>query len=210
MKKTIALALLGLTVSGCGPLVKDSIIPRLTSVFQVRQVNAAVTPVSAATFDDSPVPLMLILSRETGVAVLVQPFMELENRTIWAAPANQTFTMEQGIIVETRGVDDGVHASDLGNMLVEMRRNGATRRSMEYLTGNDQIVRIDFDCVYSNLGSEVLSGFDRTISTYVVQEDCKNAQIQFSNYYWIDDRDVVRQSVQRLGLNGGAVETLLP
>lgn len=165
---------------------------------RARTTPAAPVALSRADIDASPVPLLLVQIQQRQATATLQKAGENGKRVTWFTSDGTSVTTEDGIIVATRGFGDDLYAADTTEIRANLRDGGTGTRVHEYLTGLDQVVRPSFSCEIKATRDEVLTIVERNYATVRYEERCKNAQFDFTNVYWVDSSNEIRQSQQWL------------
>ncbi|RWR45753.1 hypothetical protein EOW65_16095 [Sinirhodobacter ferrireducens] len=105
----------------------------------------------------------------------------------WIGTDGAQLLLQDGILVGTRGFGADVMASDVSESaaLIHGLGSGTTTRVMTLLDGDDHAVSRALRCTIAPYGTDTVPLRDRTVTTRTMTETCRNADIQFSNYYWV-------------------------
>lgn len=76
----------------------------------------------------------------------------------------------------------------------------------DYLTGTDQVARISFRCQLTKIGPETVEFAESSFETVRFDERCANAEIRFTNSYWIEQNTKLRMSRQWISQGSGYVD----
>ncbi len=152
----------------------------------------------------------------TGAEIAAAPgsYMAFEARSIGvsglgllagANGARQTFigqtgysvTLEEGLVVATRGLGDDLMAADVSGVRAALAAGGGpARRVHETLDAQDRILRRSYDCVVAPAGTETIALPTRQVTALRFDESCTGPAVAFNNIYWLDDAGRILQSRQ--------------
>ncbi|MEL6914689.1 MAG: YjbF family lipoprotein [Pseudomonadota bacterium] len=129
----------------------------------------------------------------------------------WLSPDGVQIVLEAGMLHGTRGLGDGLLASETraARALVRGARAGVADRFHTYLDGEDFAVTRTFRCVIAPLGpDEVEIPGTGPVATILVREVCASLDEGFENLYWVvpSTGDIV-VSRQWAGAETGALST---
>jgi len=115
----------------------------------------------------------------------------------WRTQAGYTASFRDGMLVATRGLGDDLMAAEAGQVRAALRAGGGSaRRVVEFLSDQDQIESMTFDCVIVAAGTETIDLGLRQVPTRKFDETCTNPRLVFSNIYWLDSAGAIVQSRQ--------------
>lgn len=147
--------------------------------------------------------ILLTVEDTKSQAPLIEISQNLSHRT-YATGTRQSVTFKDGFLTATRGLGGDVMSSkiDQSSALVRSRTAGLAKREMRFLTGDNQTIIYNFDCVISvDAAQDGMQG---------MREDCRDGALTLINTYVVDQSGIVRASRQWLGtLNGFATFVLL-
>jgi hypothetical protein len=210
MKTLIKFAALSALVA-CGPLAKDNNATKISNAVKglVNQSDAGGVP--TYTFADlaaSETPVILAAVPTLGVADIFQKIGGNGGQSTWISSHGMTITLDQGIIVATRGFGEDIYAADNQGLSSAIKRgSGSYERRIEQLTSSDVVSRIDFMCELETVGSDQVTVLDRSFDAVKLQETCRSEEVAFGNFYWVNGAGVVIQSQQWLGSSVGHATT---
>ena len=160
---------------------------------QVIQQVLAATPNSV---------ILFTLEKTNGQVPIIQIERNLAYRT-YATGARQTVTVKNGMVTATRGLGGDLMSAEIDQTLnvISSRSSGLTKRTMRFLSGDDQTIELNFDCVVSvQNGQGGLQG---------MREDCRAGKTTFVNTYAVDSNGRIRASRQWVGDFTGYVSLAL-
>jgi hypothetical protein len=117
----------------------------------------------------------------------------------WATVDARTFSLRDGLLVQTRGLGGDLMSSRLPPAAAIRRGQGSVTRLHSYLGPNDQTVLVEFACSLSDRGAERVTVAQLTYATRRVAEACAGPGLVFENLYWIEADGTIRQSEQWIG-----------
>lgn len=147
-------------------------------------------------------PLIRTRSEKTKGYSLLYVAQRNGDAQIWKSPDNVSFTMIDGIITQTRGLDGDLYAADVAQLRAALaNRSGAqsVQRINRRLDGSNAVVSIRLDCTLSDLGSESVEVLTLRYTARHFQETCRSEEESFTNDYWIDTKGIMRASRQWIG-----------
>jgi len=140
----------------------------------------------------------LLLERQSGA------------HQFWIGPDGAQIILEDGILNGTRGLGEGLLASELSQTLARVRglQPGPTERFHTYLDGTDRAVTRTYNCMLSLAGANAVALRGQVVMAELIREDCNSLDEQFTNIYWVtlDERKIV-QSRQWAGPFVGNIST---
>lgn len=144
-------------------------------------------------------PRFIDLIRDEA-AVLQVAFVELETNgnlllerqdgafSYWLSAEGAHVVLQSGMLHSTRGLGEGLLASDLSEplALVRGKRSGWSDRFHTYLDGNDFAVTRTYRCRVENQGPKEIELFTGPVNTILMTEDCRSLDQDFRNFYWVE------------------------
>jgi len=117
-------------------------------------------------------------------------------KTTWFGGGSLSFVFDRGVVVGTRGLGDDLMGSDVDAAIAAMRSGGNYARTLDFLTGLDQIERRSYSCTSRATRSETITIVERTYRTTVIEERCTGQTGTFENTYWRGSDGTIWQSRQ--------------
>lgn len=199
---------LALALAACGGTAsRDSPIKLVTDSFGLTQTQ--VSPRFAAVFK-AEAPLLQVSFVEAGIS----SNLVLERRDgafdYWLSPDGAHLILQSGMLHSTRGVGEGLLASELSEplALVRNRRAGVSDRFHTYLDGNDRTVTRTYRCVVTNEGRKEIALATGPVRPVLMTENCRSLDQEFVNFYWVmPSSGQIVQSRQWAGPVSGAIST---
>ena len=117
----------------------------------------------------------------------------------WLGADGATITMERGILKASRGMGDDLMGavssmpawSTIGSSSVSYTRE------VSYITGNNKISKRLLVCkIKKNNTPEIIKIWEINFNTSKYEEDCKHDGLNITNTYYLDNKNIVRQSHQ--------------
>jgi len=195
MKTVSILAALAL-LSACGPMNEGGLGQRFYNSVTGAEAAPAAAPTLPAQVEGNV--LFTQLTGKNATAALVRQNTRGETVT-WISPGKVTLSLENDILVATRGLGNDLMGADVAGARAAIRAgNGETTRTISQLDGQDQITTITLTCTYTRLGAEevTLVAGPRTLSR--VDEACESRQLVFTNSYWLDAGGAIVRSKQAI------------
>lgn len=153
-------------------------------------------------------PLIRITATKSGFLSLLYIAQRNGDAQIWKSPDNVSFTLRDGIVTQTRGLGEDIYATDIARLQAALRGADSTaglQRIIQRMDGTNTVVPLQYRCDVTNLGAEAVVVLGQSFATQHYREDCKGADGDFVNDYWIDSRGVMRVSQQWIGADFGYV-----
>lgn len=208
MMKPIVLAFVAL--AACGPLYDGSAAKGFLGFVQAKAtgIGAApaepVIPVSRAQVDANPGAFLLVTAYGgKSIASMVQVSVN-ENRVTWISADNVTVTLENGIIVATRGLPrDLIGAQASGVAAALSGGGGQASRIHETIDDLDQISTEVLQCSIVFDGAETIAILGKNSDTRRFKENCKGENLAFTNTYWLGAGGAIIRSNQAVSPTSG-------
>lgn len=207
-KRNIIVGLLTL-VSGCGGNAMDMIGKSLTGDLKIgsseQQLPSNLPNSSSEAVVVTPSNITVTFPWENIEYPLFETGRNRQAKT-YMTPSGWSFTLKHGFLVATRSVGDDLMAAEIGNLERRFPAQEESVRVHDYLTGTDQIDRISFRCQLTKVGPENVEFAESSFETVRFDELCTNADIRFTNSYWIEQNSELRMSRQWVSQGSGYVD----
>ncbi len=187
----LAVVLVLALLSACGTSARVETASVVTSRFQAPETfpryaiaaNAG-APVLQVAFVETNTSTTLVLERQTG------PFQ------YWLSTDGVQIVLEDGMLHGTRGIGEGLLASDLSEPLARLTslQEGRSTRFHTYLTGNDEAVTRTFECDIRRTRETTIAVVGGEFPTILFREACNSLDQEFENLYWVNPQ--TRQIIQ--------------
>ena len=117
----------------------------------------------------------------------------------WLGADSATITLEKGILKASRGMGDDMmgSSSSMPPWSKINYKTGNYSRELNYITGNNKISKIVFNCEMKKIRSEEqidIWGIKFRVTRF--EEYCSNSNLTFKNTYQVDTQEIVRRSTQ--------------
>lgn len=156
----------------------------------------------------APILQVGFVRRQEGGSVLLE--RRLGAFDYWLSPDGAQIILQGGMLHGTRGLGEGLLASELSQPLAHVRglQPGYSDRFHTYLDGNDKAVSRTYRCLFSSGGPADVAIPGKVVQTTVMYENCKSLTEEFTNIYWVSpsSRRII-QSRQWAGPFIGALST---
>lgn len=171
--------------------------------------NGTVTPRFMA-LTGTPRPILQVGLPDAGTAGNM--LLEARNGDFehYLSPNAASITLNRGMLHNMFGFNEGLMATEVTEplRLILAGQGGTADRIHTYLGGDDRTVFRTYRCVISPMGTQPVQLMNRTVTARLMREECRNADHEFTNLYWVDQtRGDIVQSRQWAGPNIGAVST---
>jgi hypothetical protein len=208
--------LLGLTILGftaCGPMQEgNSAVGIMNSVIRTPSGGEGETPNAPGSLltrefieaQDTDLLQVSIVSRDAA-AILIKGGTN-GTKTTWLSPDGIGLVFDGGLLIGSRGLGDDLMGADIATAKSSLNGGGTHRRTLEFITGVDQIERRTFRCVTAKTGVETLIIFERDYDTLVLEESCIGDSGDFKNTYWLDRNSVIWRSRQWISASVGYLD----
>ncbi|MEO0863324.1 MAG: YjbF family lipoprotein [Pseudomonadota bacterium] len=183
--RTPVIALMLLALMACGTAIEDDsaigqsvaalrrdapdFVPRFITLLQ------AEAPVLQVGFVDLGTNGNLLLERQDG------------DFAYWLSPDGGQIVLQSGMLHSTRGLGEGLLASDLSEPLplVLGLRPGWSDRLHTYLDGEDFAITRTYRCRIDYEGPRRIDLLGRPVDTALMRESCRSLDQAFVNVYWV-------------------------
>ena len=194
-----ALALAGL--AACGPLNDGSAARGFLAVMQARLSGESgappAPPITRAQADANPGAYLLVTAYGGASSSAMVPAGQNGNRITWISADNVTITVENGLIVATRGFPRDLMAAELRGVRQAIAAGrGTATRTHETLSDLDQISTELLQCSIVSDGTETIAILGKSAVTRKVRESCTGERVAFTNTYWLDGAGGILRSQQ--------------
>ena len=117
----------------------------------------------------------------------------------WLGADGATITLERGILKASRGMGDDLmgSSSSMPPWSNITKKTELYNRELNYITGNNKISRLVFNCDIEKTGrEEQIEIWGITLKAAKFEEQCSNGSLMLKNVYHVDTRRIVRRSLQ--------------
>lgn len=158
--------------------------------------DPATIAIARAALEKGGTPVYRIDVKKLRYMNFMAPYGDNGPVKTWASTAYETVSLNDGILVATRGFGPDLMSAVAPSLGQVRSGNGFFHRVYYHLDGADQPIRTDFDCEFSPSGSETVVVMGISYTTKGVTESCSNPAERFENTYSFDGSGKLRQSVQ--------------
>lgn len=197
----VAAASLGM--AACGPLNEGNVSKGFLAVVQAKLSGQGANggpppiPVTREQVDANPGAVILVTAYGgNSIASLVRGGAN-GNRVTWISADNVSITLDQGIIVATRGFPRDLMAAEVTGLKQALAAGGGSaRRVHETISDLDQISAELLQCSIVFDGTETLVTLGKSSATRRYKETCAGESTAFTNTYWLDGAGGILRSSQ--------------
>ena len=144
--------------------------------------------------DRQPIYRVSIANR--SYASLMAPYGQNQNVTTWASTAYETVSLNNGILLATRGFGSDL-MSAIAPTLAQVSKPGAQfQRVYYYLDGADQSQHLSYNCTTATGPTETVTILAKTYPARQIIETCVGPAEEIINRYWFENSGKLRQSDQ--------------
>lgn len=192
-----SVALLFLT--GCGDQLRSSLVgqvgTRLVPALAGSGPSAEEAAAQAAAMGFGPDAIaanpenyMLFQVGGLGIAGLGRVVSEHDNLRTWLGDSGYSVSIENGLVVATRGFGKDLMAADVASVRAAIDAGGGEAvRLHDYLDSRDQIVQERYACVIASAGPQPVDLGLRQVEAEAFAETCRSTRVQFENMYFIGE-----------------------
>ena len=152
-------------------------------------------PVGGFTPDDvvaAPQDFMLVTVASRDIAGLARMTTDNSGQRTWIGEAGYTVTLDDGLLVATRGLGGDLIAANTAGVRAILRQGGGvTERQHDYLDDRDRIQTETYTCTIEAKGPQEVDLGIRKETAEFWTETCANARIQFENQYFVDETGTI-------------------
>jgi hypothetical protein len=128
-------------------------------------------------------------------------------RTTWIGASGISVTVEDGIVVATRGLSRDLMGADVRQTINAIRQGGGTSvRVHDFLTDQDQITQYRLECTIEIKGAEPVNRLSQSIPAIRFEELCRSDGLTLTNVYWMDANRSIVRSLQAVSPDSGYLQ----
>lgn len=166
---------------------------------------APTTGLTRAELDNIITPVDIITLESRGFSLGIAKIETNRGVETWSTADKRTVALRGGVIVGTRGMGEDL-VTAITPSIAQLRSGSANyQRVHVVLDGNDQPVRMMFNCSAQNIGAKTITIVDYSYTTRQVNESCTGSAGQFTNEYWFEHSGKLRKSRQWISKTLGVV-----
>ena len=129
------------------------------------------------------------------------------NRTTWLGGLGTSVTLEDGVVVATRGLPRDLMGADAAQTVAAIRNGGGTSvRTHDFLTNQDQITQYTLECTIEVKGAEQVNRLGTSIPAVRFEELCRSEGLTLTNVYWMDASRRIVRSLQAVSPDAGYLQ----
>jgi len=135
----------------------------------------------------------------TGSASLAVLDTKRNGVETWLAPGGQSFALRNGVLINTRGLEDDLMSSEVSQTIAAVlgHREQDTARYMSFIGPETQTIQRQFACHVKPQGDATINIDGAGVKTTIMSEKCSDSETEFVNLYWMRKSDnVIVQSRQ--------------
>ena len=140
-------------------------------------------------------PVDLITVERLGAQGVIAKVATNAGVETWSSVDKKTVSFRAGVLVASRGLGDDLIGASVPPLSRIMAADPFTR-SHSWMRGNDQVLRQDFTCRGTLVGSTAITIVERSYAVRQFRESCTGASGSFQNDYWVQMGGKLRQSRQ--------------
>ena len=197
-------------LSGCGndPGVGSSrqIAGVVKSIFSPRNKAAPAPEITRAQLRAVGVPILLVKVPKLGTQGYLGVYGTNRDVVTWSTTDHTTISLRNGLVTATRGLPGDLMSASLPTVADIRAGSGAVARTHYYLDGLDQTTPVVFRCIMADAGPASIDVVQLSYNTRHYTESCTGGNDTFTNEYWFDGKNVLRQSRQWVGKLSGYLE----
>ena len=199
--------------SACGSLGDDGVGAQLADVavgLASGQANAPAATGVLITEEElvgNPGKFLRVNMRKLDRWDTMVPAATNGSRVTWVDNENNTVTLENGLIVATRGLPRDIMGASVNGVWAAIRAGGGTaQRTHEFLDDNDQIAQELLQCSIVLKGSETVERLSQTLNSRRFEEICVGERLQLTNIYWLNSTGQLLRSLQAISADAGYLQ----
>lgn len=156
-------------------------------------------------------PILAVELPELMVGATLQLIGNNGSVQTWRTADNITLSFERGFLIESRGLIDDLLTSDVSSVasgvFAGIDAGSFYGRINEYIGGEDQVVKVVFQCTQTGRRNETIQTLSANRSVTRVSEECRSTTRSINNTYWIGSDGTMWKSVQWVSPLVGYLQT---
>jgi hypothetical protein len=196
----------------CGPLAEGGIATQLVEIGSgiVNPKPVAAPPPAVASQEDilaNPGKFLRVNIRDLDRWDTMVAAGSNADRVTWVDSANISITVENGVLVATRGLPRDLMGSDVSQVWSALQAGGGVaRRHHEFIDDQDNISARQLECNVALKGPEVLERLGQKVETMRFEEQCRAEELGFTNIYWLGRSGAIVRSLQAVSPDAGYLQ----
>lgn len=205
-------AAVAFAMTACGPLSENSTATRVVGLATAKisgSPSEAPTELRIPQEEvlSSPGKYMRVNIRNTGQWDTMAQSGHNGARVTWVNGSNVSLTLENGIMVATRGLPRDLMGADASETRRAIRAGGGiSQRTHEYLTNLDGISTQLLQCRIASMGPEVIERLQESLNSVRFEEKCESDSFKFTNIYWVNGTGTIIRSLQAVSIDSGYLQ----
>lgn len=210
--KTLIGAAATLALASCGPLSKGSTAAQVVGLVTTQIAGAPPAAstdlgVSQEQVLANPGQYMRVNIRDLNQWDTMAQAARNGTRVTWVNGRNITLTMQDGIVVATRGLPRDLMGAEVSGTASAIRAGGGNaHRTHEYLTNLDGISTRLLQCRIVSKGPETIERLQKSLNTVRFDEECEGEELRFTNIYWVNRAGTIMRSLQAVAPDVGYLQ----
>lgn len=197
-----------IVMASCGPLSEGTTASRIVGL---ATGSAAPTPTSAGIPREevlaNPGKYLRVNIRNLGQWTTMARAGANDTRVSWISTGEIGLTLQDGIMVATRGLPRDLMGADVSGTVRAIRAGGGnSQRTHEYLTDLDRISTKLLQCRIASQGPEVIERLQESLNSVRFEENCASETLRFTNVYWVNRAGNMIRSLQAVSSDAGYVQ----
>jgi hypothetical protein len=212
MKASLSAALIALMAfAACGNETDTSAATQVvravaaTSLAKVKGGGAGEPQMTRARLAEVVTPVMLVTVENSGQEAMIAEIQANRGVSTWSTVNDITISLRDGVIVATRGFGADLMAAAVSPVSKGVGGGPEHRRTHTVLNGEDQAVRMEFNCKFRNDGPKTIEVVEIFYQTTQITESCVAGMLSFENQYWLDNGQKMRRSRQWVSSDAGYI-----
>lgn len=152
----------------------------------------APAPVTREEIEKYGIPILRAVIPTRGADALVTISDQKGAVVTWATTDGTTFTLRDGVLIQTRGLGPDLMSADVPSLGQLMQDGGTHQRVYFFLGSDDATTRRTYDCTVKVVGAETIEVFARPHKVTRVAEVCGRQGGTITNEFWIEGKTVRR------------------
>ena len=129
------------------------------------------------------------------------------SKVTWVDSENNSITLENGVIVATRGLPRDLMGADTAQVWAAIRAGGGNaQRTHEFLTDGEQITQQLLQCRIVAQGSDTVRRLRQELDSRRFEETCEGDGLQLTNIYWLNRDNLLLRSLQAISPDAGYLQ----
>lgn len=174
---------------------------------QAKQFVDARTLINRKQIDEAKVPILFV-ELPSGQNGTLTPYPGQGIGQTWLGADGATITLQSGVLKASRGMGDDLmgSTSSIAPWSKTKNKKQTYRRELSYISGNNKILKHFFECdMQKTSKNKIIKIWDVNFEVNEFEEDCRNRDFKFKNTYYLDNKGVIRRSLQHHSKSIGSI-----